>query len=89
MEPYDRASIAFLAPQVESPGLARDAGAVGAIIALDYSAENAAGQFTPFQDPPQGIPTVYVDQATGAMLRERVAQGATVTPRSSKRQSAR
>ena len=78
MEPYDRASIAFLAPQVESPALARDAGAVAAIIALDYSPGNAAGQFTPFQDPPQGIPTVYVDQPTGAMLRERVAQGATV-----------
>jgi len=77
-EDFERASIAFLAPQATSPGRARSAGAVGAIIALGYSAENAAGQYTPFREAPQDIPTIYVDQATGAMLRERAAQGATV-----------
>ncbi len=73
--PFERASLAFRAKQVQSPSFARKAGAVGAVIVLDYAAGNAAGQFTPFRNPPVGIPALYVDRATGAMLLERVAQG--------------
>jgi hypothetical protein len=50
------------------------AGPVGAVFALDASAENAAGQYTPYAQPIFSIPAVYVDRDTGARLRA-LAQG--------------
>ncbi len=80
--PYRRASVSFLTPQEQvSVGLARDAGAVAAIVSYDASAENAAGQYTPFLTNPadsQGLPTLYVDRATGDRLKAAIADGAQV-----------
>jgi hypothetical protein len=53
------------------------AGAAGAVFALDASAANAAGQYTPFISGYQDFPALIVDRATGARLRD-AAQG---TPR--------
>ena len=80
--PYKRASVSFLTPQERtSVGSARDAGAVAAIVSYEASAENAAGQYTPFLSNPgdsQGLPTLYVDRATGDMLKASIAQGAQI-----------
>ena len=80
--PYKRASVSFLTPQERtSVGSARDAGAVAAIVSYEASPENAAGQYTPFLSNPgdsQGLPTLYVDRATGDMLKAAIAQGAQV-----------
>lgn len=77
---YKRASTSFLTPQEEaSLTLAKSAGAVGAIISYEASAENAAGQYTPFLTSPggsQGLPALYVDRATGSMIKARIATGA-------------
>jgi hypothetical protein len=77
---YKRAAISFLTPQeTASLGSARDAGAVGAIISYEASAENAAGQYTPFLTNPaasQGVPALYVDRATGNMIKAKIALGA-------------
>lgn len=77
---YKRASTSFLTPQEEgSLTLAKSAGAVGAIISYEASAENAAGQYTPFLTSPggsQGLPALYVDRATGSMIKARTATGA-------------
>jgi hypothetical protein len=81
-DPYNRAWTAIQAPQNAAPGRARTAGAVAAIVAWDYSAEGATGQWIPFSQQPSSaasvVPTLYVDRETGAMLRERVADGASV-----------
>jgi hypothetical protein len=50
------------------------AGPVGAVFALDASAQNAAGQYTPYAQPMFSIPAVYVDRDTGTRLRS-LAQG--------------
>ncbi len=82
---YTRMSLSFLlTPQllgepVGSLYFARLAGAVGAIIALNGSAENIAGQYTPFMGHPgtnYDVPTLFVDRATGDMIRSRIAAGA-------------
>lgn len=82
---YTRMSLSFLlAPQllgdpVGSLPLARQRGAVAAVIALPASADNAAGQYTPFMGHPGSsydVPTLFVDRDTGAMLKTRIANGA-------------
>lgn len=79
-DPYNRAWTAILAPQAQSPARAQASGAVGAIVAWDYSAEAATGMYVPFQSTPASevIPTLYVDRETGAMLRAKIASGASV-----------
>lgn len=80
LTPYRRASVSFLTPQeLLSLGQAASAGAVGAIISYDASFENAEGQYTPFLTNPadsQGVPALYVDRATGDMIKAKIAQGA-------------
>ena len=49
-------------------------GPVGALFALDASAQNAVGQYTPYAQPMFSIPAVYVDRDTGTQLR-KLAQG--------------
>ncbi|HEV2370187.1 MAG TPA: hypothetical protein VGR90_09955 [Acidimicrobiales bacterium] len=44
-------------------------GAAGAVFAMDASAANAAGQYTPYALPVFGIPALYVDRDTGTSLR--------------------
>ena len=77
---YTRASLSFLSPQEQtSLTVASTLGAVGAVISYGASAENAAGQYTPFLTSPgnsQGVPALYVDRATGNMLKTRIAAGA-------------
>jgi hypothetical protein len=82
LTPYKRASVSFLTPQenttVGSPSSAARAGAVGLIISYEASAENAAGQYTPFLTSPmssQGVPTLYVDRATGDRIKDKIADG--------------
>ena len=68
-----RAAITDLTPFQKS-------GAVAVIIAwTDVSPANAKDQYSPFSRPPQGIPAVYVDRATGHALRERAARHETFT----------
>jgi len=78
--PYRRASVSFLTPQeMTSLTSAAAVGAAGAIISYQASAENAAGQYTPFLTSPagsQGVPTLYVDRATGDRIKARIAAGA-------------
>ena len=64
-------------PQTGTLPAAFAAGAAGVIIALDLSAENAAGQYTPlwWDALGQEIPALFVDRNTGAMLAERLAAG--------------
>jgi len=77
---YKRASVSFLTPQeTASLTVAQAAGAVGAIVSYEASYDNAEGQYTPFLTNPadsQGVPTLYVDRATGDMIKARIAQGA-------------
>lgn len=84
---YTRMSLSILAPQVsiiqpeQSTSLyhLREQGAVGAIVSLGASAENAAGQYTPFHHHPGDnldVPTLYVDRATGDLIKARIAAGA-------------
>jgi hypothetical protein len=54
---------------------AKQAGAVGAVIAVDACAERAAGQYTPILTPYRDLPALYVDRDTGAALRDAVAAG--------------
>lgn len=81
-DPYNRAWTAIQAPQNAAPARARNAGAVAAIVAWDYSAEAATGQWVPFAQQPSSaadvVPTLYVDRETGATLREKIADGARV-----------
>jgi hypothetical protein len=49
--------------------IVEQAGPVGAVFALDASAQNAAGQYTPYAQPQFSIPAVYVDRDTGTRLR--------------------
>jgi hypothetical protein len=49
------------------------AGVAGVVLALDASAANAAGQYTPFIWGYQDLPAVIVDRATGAKLRDAAA----------------
>jgi hypothetical protein len=53
------------------------AGPIGAVFALDASPANAAGQYTPYAQPPFSIPALYVDRDTGTRLRKLAA----ATPR--------
>ncbi len=46
----------------------------GAVFVLDASAQNAAGQYTPYAQPMFSIPALYVDRDTGSHLRA-LAQG--------------
>lgn len=79
---FKRASVSFLTPQEQGQGslaLAKAAGAVGAIVSYEASYENAEGQYTPFLTNPgasQGVPALYVDRATGDMIKAKIAQGA-------------
>lgn len=81
-DPYNRAWTAIQAPQNAAPGRARSAGAAAAIVQLDYSAKGAAGQWIPFSQQPSSaasvVPTLYVDRDTGEVLRQKVADGASV-----------
>jgi hypothetical protein len=49
--------------------IVEQSGPVGAVFALDASAQNAAGQYTPYAQPQFSIPAVYVDRDTGTRLR--------------------
>jgi len=51
----------------------QQAGAAGAVVALDASAANAAGQFTPFINALTSFPALIVDRDTGARLRQLAA----------------
>jgi hypothetical protein len=51
----------------------QQAGAAGVVVALDASAANAAGQFTPFINSPTPLPALIVDRDTGTKLRQRAA----------------
>lgn len=82
---YTRKSLSFLlvpqllAAPVGSLSYARQQGAAGAIISLQGSAENVAGQYTPFMGHPgsnYGVPTLYVDRATGDGIKAAIARGA-------------
>lgn len=84
---YKRMSLSILSPQMSiiqpdetrSLHLAQNGGAIGAIISIEASAENAAGQYTPFHGHPglnYGVPTLYVDRATGDQIKARLALGA-------------
>ncbi len=77
---YKRASVSFLTPQEQtSLDVAAAAGAVGAIVSYEASYENAEGQYTPFLTNPgasQGVPALYVDRATGDLVKAKIAQGA-------------
>jgi hypothetical protein len=57
------------------------AGAAGVVFALDASAANARGQYTPFIWGYQDLPALFVDRATGAQLRAQAiaAPKATLT----------
>jgi hypothetical protein len=50
-------------------------GPVGAVLVLDASAQNAAGQYTPYAQPQFSVPAVYLDRDAGTRLRA-LAQGA-------------
>lgn len=50
------------------------AGPVGAVFVLDASAQNAAGQYTPYAQPQFSIPALYVNRDAGSRLRA-LAQG--------------
>ncbi len=66
---YTRAWITGMAAAPLAPF--RRAGAIAAIVVLDASAANAAGQYVPFIHPLQGLPALIVDRDTGARLRAR------------------
>jgi hypothetical protein len=51
------------------------AGAAGAVFALDASAANARGQYTPFIWGYQDLPALIVDRDTGARLRTQAIAG--------------
>jgi hypothetical protein len=85
--PYKRASLSFLTPQEStattqegnSLANARAAGALGSIVSYEATADNAAGQYTPFLTSPsteREVPTIYVDRATGNAIKARIALGA-------------
>lgn len=84
---YKRMAFSILSPQVsvlqpdETRSLyyAKSGGATAAIISIDASAENAAGQYTPFSGHPgssYGVPTLFVDRATGDQIRRQIQAGA-------------
>lgn len=77
---YRRASVSFLTPQeTTSLTTASALGAVGAVVSYDASYDNAVGQYTPFLTDPaasQGVPTLYVDRATGDLIKAKIAEGA-------------
>lgn len=76
---YKRASVSFLTPQeLTSQGSAMRAGAAGAIVSYEASFANAEGQYTPFLTSPAGsagVPTIYVDRATGNQIKARLKPG--------------
>jgi hypothetical protein len=85
--PYKRASLSFLTPQESiatsqqgsSLASARTAGALGSIVSYEASFDNAAGQYTPFLSSPSDlreVPTLYVDRATGNLIKAKIALGA-------------
>src|SRR5690606_36449610 len=82
---YTRKSLSFLlVPQllgepVGALSLARARGAAGAIISLQGSPENVAGQYTPFMGHPgsdYGVPTLYLDRIAGDQVRAAIRRGA-------------
>lgn len=82
---YTRKSLSFLlvpqllAAPVGSLGYLQQKGAIGAVISLQGSRENVDGQYTPFMGHPgsnYGVPTLYVDRATGDGIKAAVARGA-------------
>ncbi|MGB1556677.1 MAG: hypothetical protein ACPHCJ_02740 [Oceanococcaceae bacterium] len=83
--PYDKMSLSILTPQlsilppeqITALALAEQMGAVGAVISLDASAANAAGQYTPFHAAPghHQVPSLYLDRATGDALKARIGGG--------------
>ncbi|MGH7804502.1 MAG: hypothetical protein ACREQJ_09140, partial [Candidatus Binatia bacterium] len=54
-------------------GPIREAGAAGAVFALDASPANAAGQYAPFRPEPNRLPALLVDRDVGDALRVRAA----------------
>jgi len=67
-EDYKRAWTTILT-MLEALAPFEQAGAAGVVVALDASAANAAGQFTPFINSPTSLPAVIVDRDTGRRLR--------------------
>jgi hypothetical protein len=68
-----RAAVTDLAPYLK-------AGAKAVILCWsDVSNANAKDQYSPFSRPPQGIPALYVNQSSGASLRELAGAHETVT----------
>lgn len=86
---YSKLSLSIITPQLSIIGPeqttslynAREGGAVGAIISLEATARNAAGQYTPFHHHPgdaYGVPTLYVDRATGDRIKRILAESESV-----------
>lgn len=70
------AELVFTAPDL---GPAMRAGAVGAVVIVSgMSLDKLRGQYAPFMSPLQGLPTLYVDERTGAELREACRSGRSV-----------
>ncbi|AFU05283.1 hypothetical protein O3I_036680 [Nocardia brasiliensis ATCC 700358] len=53
----------------------RDRGAIGAVGILPFDPADAAGQFTPHQQPHDGLPALLLDQLQGNRLRESMRHG--------------
>ncbi len=80
---YTRMSLSILTPQLSilppeqttALALAEMQGAVGAVISLQGSRDNVAGQYSPFHAGPgdHQVPAVYVDRETGDALKARLA----------------
>lgn len=80
---YTRMSLSILTPQlsilppkqITALELAEMQGAVGAVISLQGSRENVAGQYSPFHAAPgdHHVPAVYVDRETGDALKAKMA----------------
>ncbi len=79
---YTRMSLSILTPQLSilppeqttALEMAEMQGAVGAVISLQGSADNVAGQYSPFHAGPgdHHVPAVYVDRETGDALKQRL-----------------
>jgi hypothetical protein len=82
--PFNKWSLNILSPQsLATPSLAEQAGCAGMIITMQSSTKNALGQYISFlatirgdqanREP--GLPTLYIDHATGAKLKKRIKAG--------------
>ncbi|MEU0545343.1 hypothetical protein ABZ319_36260 [Nocardia sp. NPDC005978] len=53
----------------------RERGALAAISILPFAPEDARGQYTPHQQPQDGLPGLHLDREQGARLRAMLARG--------------